>query len=289
MALHVGQQRLETRLREAAAGAAVAADGPGASGEFVIWDVGLGPAGNAVAALETLKGLTAQMAQTGGRVSVALHSFEVSTAILEFALRHAPALGDLAGWEHAITELLATGACAPLPHVRWQLHRGPFASCLGAVPPPAAVFHDPYSPPKNPDMWSVELFHAMRARTLEPGAPPCLLTCYSRSTAIRVTLALAGWFVGVGLPTGEKAETTVAASRMELLEKPLGGDWLRRVRASTNAAPLRGGVYAPGPIAAGDLERLEALPQFLDSREDAKARRMGEEPAWGIPGAKPQS
>jgi hypothetical protein len=47
-----------------------------------------------------------------------------------------------------------------------------------------------------------------------------------------------------------------------LLERPLDGTWLRRVRASTNAAPFRGGRYAPGPITDEDFAALRNLPQF---------------------------
>ncbi len=245
LALHIEQQHLVRRAQEKASG----------SQPFAIWDVGLGPAGNALTALESLRGV---------KVPVEIHSFEISTAILSFALLHAPELGYLAGWEEAVGELLKKNTATPLPHVRWHLHLGDFLESVRSafIPPPASVFHDPYSPAKNPEMWSLETFRLMRERTAEAGAPPCLLTNYTRSTAIRVTLALAGWFVGTGVPTGDKTETTIAASRLDLLDRPLDRDWLRRVRGSTNAAPFRDGVYAPGPISTADLETLESLPQF---------------------------
>jgi len=244
LALHIDQPQILRRLREW-----------DSTAPFVIWDVGLGPAGNALTLLEALR---------GAECPVQIHSFEISTAILTFALQHAPELGYLAGWEDAVGELLRCGVATPLPHVRWHLHLGDFRESTLLAPPPASIFHDPYSPAKNPEMWSQETFRRMRARTDEAGAPPCLLTNYTRSTAIRVTLALAGWFVGTGVPTGEKTETTIAASRMELLEQPLGHDWLKRVRGSTNAAPFRDDLYAPGPITAADLKALESLPQFED-------------------------
>jgi len=246
LALHLEQQRIPDRVRESG----------GAGRPFILWDVGLGPAGNALTALELLREVNDP---------VQIHSFEIDTRILAFALRHSGELGYLAGWEAAVETLMARGVAHPLPHVRWELHLGDYAERLADAPPPNAIFHDPYSPAKNPAMWSVETFEAARRRTLAPGAPPCLLTNYTRSTAVRVTLALAGWFVGIGAPTGEKTETTVAATHVELLERPLGRDWLKRVRASANAAPLRGGayaLYAPGQILPADLERLEALPQF---------------------------
>ena len=236
--LHVAQQRIAER-------ACACQNGP-----FVIWDVGLGPAGNAVATLQALR-------ETGAEVEI--HSFEVDTAVLEFALGHSEALGYLAGWETAVETLLATGEARPLPNVRWRLYRGDYGELLHQAPPPAAIFHDPYSPARNPLMWRLEVFRAARERI---GDGECLLTNYTRSTAVRVTLALAGWWVGYGAATGEKEQTTIAASRPGLLQRPLDGEWLRRVKASTNAAPQRGLTYERGPISDTDFAALCALPQF---------------------------
>ncbi len=238
--LHVNQQRIVER--------AVACQVEGNS-PFVIWDVGLGPAGNALTTLEALRAIDAP---------VEIHSFEIDTAVLEFALKHSGALGYMAGWEPVLGELLERGEVQALPHVRWRLHRGDYLDQMCHAPPPSAIYHDPYSPARNPQMWSLEVFRAARERC----APDALLTNYTRSTAVRVTLALAGWAVGLGVATGDKDQTTIAAARAQMLERPLDAIWLRRVRASTNAAAFRGGRYAPGPIREADLRTLEALPQF---------------------------
>jgi hypothetical protein len=101
-------------------------------------------------------------------------------------------------------------------------------------------------------MWSLGHFQRLRAALSEP----CTLTSYSRSTSVRVTLALSGFCVGRGTATGEKNETTVAATHRELLAEPLGREWLGRVRRSTKAAPLREN-HGPGPISDADFEALE--------------------------------
>jgi len=240
--LHIRQQRIVERAQAQAR--------TWCGTPFVIWDVGLGPAGNALTAIEALRHIEAP---------VEICSFEIDTAVLEFALGHAEALGYLAGWESKIAELLTKSATKPLKNVFWRLFRGDFLAQIHQAPPPNAIFHDPYSPARNPEMWSLEVFRAERERIAEN---PCLLTNYTRSTAVRVTLALAGWAVGYGVPTGDKDQTTIAASRLDLLERPLDRTWLKRVRASTNAAPFRGGRYAPGPISDEDFAALEALPQF---------------------------
>ncbi len=242
LALHVGQQRLAERV------SAWRSDSP-----FVIWDIGLGPAGNAITAIEVLR-------EAGKQVEI--HSFEIDTAVLEFALGHAGALGYLVGWEDCIRELLAKGVVSPVPGITWHLHRGDFSTLPFKTPSPASIFFDPYSPARNPEMWSQDVFRKLWDVAGAPDAPDCMMTNYTRSTSVRVTMALAGWFVGVGVPTGDKEETTVAANRICLLENPLDSQWLSRVRASTNSSPLRGRHYVRGPIEPGDYKELMAHPQF---------------------------
>lgn len=242
--LHIQQQRLVERVQ-------AHAKARRSSGSFIIWDVGLGPAGNALTVIDALR---------GEKALVEIHSFDISTEVLEFALLNSAGLDYLSGAEASIAALLADQVVFPEPHIRWQLHRGDFRKCLSLAPPPAAILHDPYSPARNPEMWSLETFRAEFDAT-SPDTE-CLLTNYTRSTAVRVTMALAGWFVGIGVPTGEKDQTTIAANRFNRLERPLDRAWLARVNASTNAAPLRNGIYARGPIAPEDFAALSALPQF---------------------------
>jgi hypothetical protein len=79
---------------------------------------------------------------------------------------------------------------------------------------------------------------------------------------LRVTLLLAGFFVGVGHATGEKDQTTLAANHLAAIVQPLDSNWLRRVRRSTSAEPLREPVYRQARISAETWERLQAHPQF---------------------------
>lgn len=236
-----------------------------AGGEFNVWDVGLGAAANALTAVRALQG---QPAGAAGR-TVRVLSFDRTLAPLEFALRHAAELGFLRGFEAALGELMTGRGEVRLPFpgggwLEWTLHPGDFRARLAdAAPlfPPHAIFFDPYSPAVNPEMWTLGLFRLFHER-LSPAAP-CLLTTYTRSTAVRVTLLLAGWFVGIGGATGEKDETTVAANDPALLAHPLGRRWLEKVDVSANAAPLRdAAVYSRQPIGAADFEQLRAHPQF---------------------------
>ena len=248
MELHVGQQRLAERV-------AACSESP----PFVVWDIGLGPAANAITAITAIKELNGV-----GMVakSVEIHSYEIDTSVLEFSLQHAAALKYLAGWEATVGELLVSGVARPAPGMTWHLHRGDFSRSRPEAPSPSAIFFDPYSPARNAEMWSLETFRMIRDAVADPDAPHCTMTNYTRSTSVRVTMLLAGWFVGTGVPTGEKEETTIAANRPGLLEKPLDGAWLSRVRSSTNSSPLRGRNYERGPISPEDYARLITHPQF---------------------------
>jgi tRNA U34 5-methylaminomethyl-2-thiouridine-forming methyltransferase MnmC len=245
VALHVRQQRLVERTAET--------DGP-----FVIWDVGLGAAANAVAVLEAFA--------ENPTADVQLYSFDHTSAPLAFALQHANELGYLAAHTGAIEHLLSHGEwrTAHASRLRWHFHPGDFCLTMTAAPKPHAVLYDPYSPAANPELWTLEHFTALHA-LLDP-ARPCLLTNYTRSTAVRVTLLLAGFFVGHGHATGEKDETTIAANALSLLPEPLDQRWLDRVQRSTRAAPLRK-LGVPGVIHRADWQRLAEHPQFsrLDS------------------------
>jgi len=238
--LHIGQQRLVERCAAA-------------KETFVIWDVGLGAAANALAAVEAL-------VCGGGRTEI--HSFDKTVTPLEFAIAHADELKYPLPHLDLLRCLIA-GRCATSgAGIGWFLHHGDFRELIRdeSIPGPDAIFYDPYSPGVNREMWTLEHFQAVRKR-LDFGTP-CLLTNYSRSTAVRVTLLLAGFFVGVGHGVGEKDETTIASNRVELLEKPLGSRWLARVLNSTNAAPLRGSDHARGPISEEDFGRMLRHSQF---------------------------
>ena len=79
---------------------------------------------------------------------------------------------------------------------------------------------------------------------------------------LRVTLLLAGFFVGAGHATGEKEETTIAANTVELLDEPLSRDWLQRASRSRSAEPLWEPVYRQAHLSQDSWEKLISHPQF---------------------------
>ena len=244
--LYVGQLRLCERLRQH-------------GGEFVVWDIGLGAAANAL----TLLRLTRE-----GSCPLRLVSFDETPNAMHFALEHAQSLKYLRGYESTAGVLLRSGHTEFVDGARtvnWRLHIGDFPSLIagedaGSIAKPHAILFDPFSPAKNPAMWTLPLFSRI-FRLLEPSRP-CALATYSRSTMIRAALLLAGFFVGRGHATGMKEETTVAANTRSLLDEPLDRTWLNRARKSGSAEPLAGGDYRQAPLSPESWERLQQHPQF---------------------------
>ena len=268
-ALYVNQLRLRERLKNH-------------TGEFVIWDVGLGAAANALTILRATREIAC---------NIRLVSFDHTIEPLEFALKNADALGYFGGYENHLKKFLRARRVefqdGP-QSVNWEFQPGDFPSLLNSqlvgrdsrraahslpaparedarptevsLPAPHAILFDAYSPAKNPAMWTLPLFTHL-FQLLDPQRS-CALPTYSRSTILRVTLLLAGFFVGVGHATGEKEETTIAANTLSLLAEPLDRRWLERARRSHSAEPITEAVYRCAPLTAESWEKLQAHPQF---------------------------
>ncbi|MGZ4964664.1 MAG: MnmC family methyltransferase [Limisphaerales bacterium] len=228
--------------------------------EFVIWDVGLGSAANV---------LTVFTATANINCSLRVISFDRTIEPLNFAVQHARELGYVAGYEEPIRKLLANGQTEfsnGNQSIHWELRVADFPLWLTneaktrTTPTPDAILYDPFSLAKNPTMWSPQVFSKLFG-LLNP-KQPCAVPTYSRSTMLRVTLLLAGFYVGAGHATGEKEETTIAANTLSLLNEPLGLEWLRRARISGSAEPMWDGVYRQIPLSHASWEKLIHHPQF---------------------------
>jgi tRNA U34 5-methylaminomethyl-2-thiouridine-forming methyltransferase MnmC len=249
-ALYVKQLRLSERMANH-------------TGEFVIWDVGLGAAANVLTVLRETRGAACPLR---------IVSFDHTLAPLQFALENAASLGYFTDYELAVERLLAdhhTSFVDANRRINWELHLGDFPSLLThrltrsathPLPAPHAILFDAFSPAKNPAMWTQPLF-AKLFGFLDP-ARSCAMPTYSRSTMLRVSLLLAGFHVGAGHATGEREETTIAANTLALISEPLDKKWLQRVRNSTSAEPMWEPAYRQAPLSPETWEKLQLHPQF---------------------------
>ena len=216
--LYIEQSHLARRLTENSAE------------EIVIFDVGLGAAANALAALHCARSLKA-------RRPMRLISFERDLDLLRFALENSHRFDHFSGFEAAVRALLEKGLWEE-DGISWELRHGNFEEFIERESSLAnIVFYDPYSSKKNQEMWSADIFRKVRAKCAGDG----MLLTYSRATPIRVAMLYGGFYVGVGTASGAKDETTQAAVRLEDLAHPLGQAWLGKWSRShhPNANGLR--------------------------------------------------
>ncbi len=231
--LYVAQSRLVVRLDE-----------PGPA--LVLFDVGLGAAGNAMAAVRAAR------AMSPGRRPLAIVSFERELGALSLACSDdgARRLGWSAADVAAARALLRDGRHEE-PGLTWELRRGDALERLAAEPLRAdVVFWDPFSPRVDGALWTTGAFALLAARC----APGATLFTYSTATSVRAAMLLAGFTVGQGDASGPKQQTTAAALPPSLPARPLDGRWLSRLARSSAALP----TDAP-PDA---FERIGALAQF---------------------------
>jgi queuine tRNA-ribosyltransferase len=232
-----------------------------AADPIVIWDVGLGAASNAMAALHCFEKVLAEVGAEGVR-KVRVVSFEIDLDPLKLAAKHAAFFPHLR--HSAPHALLENGRWSHGSGTfEWELHHGDFLEKFAATPAPDVVFYDPFSTKTDSALWVPEVFARVRAHCGEKTAE---LFTYSSATAVRVALLSAGFYVGDGVSTGPRAATTVASTvgwaraegPGEMGPKPLGEEWLTRWRRSDAKFPASLAVEARAEFE----RRIEGHPQF---------------------------
>jgi queuine tRNA-ribosyltransferase len=239
--VYVAPSRLAARLREG-------------GDALVLLDVGLGAATNAITAWKVSEAAPA----TARRLEIVSFEHDLDALRLALAPENADALGLTAdGAREAAAALLERGEHAT-PRTRWRLRLGDFRDELALLPDASAdvVFWDLFSPRTAPTLWTVAMFAAVR-RVCRDGAT---LHTYSASTSTRAGLLLGGFAVGVGERTGDRDETTVAATRVADLARPLGEAFLGRLARSS--VPFPNDVAGDPAARADALARVRACPQF---------------------------
>lgn len=229
--------------------------------EWVIWDVGLGAATNAMAAIRAIEQAASQVQGAAEKMNrIRVISFENDLDSLRLALHHIPRFPQL---QHgAPTTVLKEGkwSSKSLP-LEWELIEGDFLQKLDQVSPPDLIFYDPFSYKTDSSLWTLgafrQVFEKCSGRRVD-------LYTYSASTSVRSALLAAGFFVGRGVGTGPKEETTVAwtagdtGNQFLRSESLLGQEWLARWERSGSKFPL--GLHELEKVSLKNAIRLH--PQF---------------------------
>jgi len=230
--LYIEQSNLAGRVRLGAN------DNPESIAPLIIWDVGLGAAANAMAAIQCYE----EQAAAGPVHALRIISFENDLDSLRLAFRH----------NRDFPYLRHSGPAGILNHGQWQsaqhaglswlLVPGDFLETMTSAPaPPDLIFYDMFSSRTSGDQWTLaafrRLFDACAGRAAE-------LFTYSCSTANRAALLAAGFYVARGRNAGEKSETTIALTpeayrtTLPCRHELLSADWLGKWHRSRAKFPV---------------------------------------------------
>lgn len=240
-AVYVRGSRLLSRLAEES-------DTP-----LVLWDVGLGGAHNAMAAVRCAESVEQKR-------PLHIVSFENDLDALRLALLHVARFPHLHhGGPH---RLMRDGHWVSKDRpIRWTLLEGDFLARLAEAPVPDIIFYDPFSFKTDGDLWTAQAFAKVRAAC---GNQATELFTYSTSTAVRAGMLGSGFFVGRGQGVGVREESTIAMTEAAWLSRreeginALDSQWLSRWERSS--------ARHPHGVSADEHPIFEALvrahPQF---------------------------
>jgi queuine tRNA-ribosyltransferase len=239
--LYVEQSRLVERLQ-------APSDEP-----LVVWDVGLGAAANAMAAILAAENSSSE--STARRLI--LVSFENDLDSLKLALDHPRWFKHL---RHAAPRALLSenrwinGTSA----IEWCLLRGDFAARKFDAPAPDIIFFDPFSFRTDSALWTLPAFRELAQACSQK---PAELFTYTYSTSVRAAMLAGGFYVAKGRGTGPKAETTIGLSPSAAAtphgHELLGQEWLAKWRRSDAQAP-----FGSAPDDVSWHEAVLQHPQF---------------------------
>ena len=201
---------------------------------LVIWDVGLGSAANAMAAINAIESIPEDVRPR----KVKIISFENDMDALRLALGHRGLFRHLrhGGPETIVKDGRWLSKCG---QIEWVLLEGDFALRKFEAEPASLVFFDPFSSKTDSALWTIQSFIEMHQCLKDEAS---LIFTYTNSTAVRSAMLAAGFYVAHGQSTGPKSETTVAltqkAQKQESDWALLGETWLGRWQRSDARTPF---------------------------------------------------
>jgi len=109
---------------------------------------------------------------------------------------------------------LGSASAQVLPNLRVEVHRGTFETLQIPVGQINRIFHDPFSPEVNGELWTSAVF----SRLAEWSSEDAVLTTYCAATRARAAMAIGGWFVARAPGALGKREMTIASRAEKQLE-----------------------------------------------------------------------
>lgn len=190
---------------------------------LVIWDVGLGAATNAMAAIACHESISESRPMN-------LISFESDLNPLKLAIKNAVHFPHL--YHKAPRKLLERSIWqSESGLITWNLIFGDFAATFESQKIPDLIFYDPFSFKTDSLLWKSEFFRRIFLHC-NSSLKNVRLYTYSASTAVRSALLHSGFWVGKGIGSGPKSETTIAYLREPDTDVEranlLGDEWLIR-------------------------------------------------------------
>lgn len=227
--------------------------------ELILWDVGLGAAHNAMAALFCFERTLAKVGEQSIR-PLRIVSFECDLDPMKLVCHNATRFPHL--HHSAPTKFLRDGRWEhPSGRLIWELLEGDFRELYTHGGIPRLIYYDPFSFKTDAPLWTAEMFTTLRNHLGETDVD---LYTYSAATAVRVALLRAGFCVAAGVGTGPKESTTIAFSTLGAAAAHPGQlpllreDWLARWR--------RSGVKVPAGLSDEEIiavtRQIEEHPQF---------------------------
>lgn len=188
-------------------------------GKVTVYDAGMGCGAQLLATYETFQ-------NNRDLLEMTVVSFDLEKAGLHLLRAHIHEFPYAVPYEALLDAMLASDTVELLVDgrvFRWQFVRGDFRETIKTPGLPKAdlVYYDFFSPASQPWLWTLAV--------LEPLFRACSheakFITYASATCVRALLAASGFHVGLGIPSGRKKNSTMAAMRFEDLEEPLLPGW----------------------------------------------------------------
>ena len=190
--VYIKQSKLADRLQKA---------------PLVVWDFGLGAGTNAMGVVRCFEELKEKSAP------LELISFENNLEALSLALINPSGFWYL---NHRGPPAILNEQFFQSDNMSWKLLYGDAQDRYKEASLPDVIFFDPFSYKVDAPLWSLEFFKELHTHLNNKSM---IAFTFTASTAVRASLLTAGFWVGYGVSTGQKLETTIfmteSAARQE--------------------------------------------------------------------------